>query len=262
MTNTPPIHEDELHALVDVRLSPQAASALQARIAGDEQAQATLQAWKAQRELLRQLHRPLLDEEVPPAMVRAARQAGQLRDRGDRWWRWGGIAAGVVLAFAAGWFGSSQWRGAMDLAMAPGRTFAHQAALAHLVYLPEQRHPVEVPAAQQDHLVQWLSKRLGRPLKVPQLGPQGYELVGGRLLPGDDGARAQFMYQNAAGERITLYVGAVKNGAAGSKETTFRFTTGPVPGFYWVDQGFGYALAGQLQREALMNLAHAVYAQL
>jgi anti-sigma factor RsiW len=122
---------------------------------------------------------------------------------------------------------------------------------------------VEVTAAQQEHLVQWLSKRLGRPLKVPLLTAQGYELMGGRLLPGDDGARAQFMYQNGAGQRLTLYLGALKPGAADARETSFRFLDdGPVPGFYWVDQGFGYALAGQLPRPALQELARAVYAQL
>jgi anti-sigma factor RsiW len=153
--------------------------------------------------------------------------------------------------------------------------------MAHAVYQPEQRHPVEVPAAQQEHLVQWLSKRLGRPLKVPLLTAQGYDLVGGRLLPGDTGARAQFMYQNMAGERVTLYLGAlVPTPAAQSlpragpaapsfqptpraSETAFRFTEeGPVPGFYWTDQGFGYALSGQLSRPALQALAIAVYQQL
>jgi anti-sigma factor RsiW len=71
------------------------------------------------------------------------------------------------------------------------------------------------------------------------------------------------MYQNAAGQRLTLYLGALKPGAADARETSFRFLDdGPVPGFYWVDQGFGYALAGQLPRPALQELARAVYAQL
>jgi anti-sigma factor RsiW len=35
-----------------------------------------------------------------------------------------------------------------------------------------------------------------------------------------------------------------------------------VPGFYWVDQGFGYAIAGKLSRPALQELATAVYRQL
>ena len=139
--------------------------------------------------------------------------------------------------------------------------FAQQAAVAHAVYQPEQRHPVEVAAAQQEHLVQWLSKRLGRPLTLPVLTAQGFELVGGRLLPGETGARAQFMYQNGAGQRITLYLGALDGADQG--ETAFRLhADGPVPAFYWLDQGFGYALSGPLSREALLALATAVHQQL
>jgi anti-sigma factor RsiW len=132
--------------------------------------------------------------------------------------------------------------------------------------------PVEVTAAQQDHLVQWLSKRVGRPLKVPVLAAEGYELVGGRLLSGDGGARAQFMFQNAAGLRLTLYLGAIDAALPGStakaasppsQETAFRYSgDGPVPSFYWVDQGFGYALSGAVSRDELMKLAQLVYQQL
>jgi anti-sigma factor RsiW len=127
---------------------------------------------------------------------------------------------------------------------------------------------VEVGSAEQEHLVKWLSKRLGRPLKVPDLTGQGFELVGGRLLPGDAGAtavRAQFMFQNTAGERLTLYLGAVQGDAGGvnTQESAFRFANeGPISSFYWVDQGFGYALTGPVPRDRLMQLAQAVYQQL
>lgn len=132
------------------------------------------------------------------------------------------------------------------------------------MYAPEVRHPVEVEAAQQAHLVQWLSKRLQRPLQVPQLGAQGWQLVGGRLLPGEHGARAQFMFQDAAGERVTLYIGALERGAPQAMhETAFRFASeAGVQSFYWVDRGFGYALAGSLPRARLLELAEAAYRQL
>ena len=179
----------------------------------------------------------------------------------QQWWRWGGMAAGLALAFGLGWFTHGQGGPAATLARAqPAREFVHQAALAHAVYAPEVRHPVEVGSAQEEHLVQWLSKRLGRPLKVPKLQAQGYELVGGRLLPGDDGARAQFMYQNAHGERVTLYLGSAPKGVqADQASTEFRYAgDGPVPGFYWVDEGFAYALSGALTRPQLLQLAQAV----
>lgn len=65
---------------------------------------------------------------------------------------------------------------------------------------------MEVAADQEAHLVAWLSKRLGTPLKVPRLDTLGFGLVGGRLLPGDQGPVAQFMYQDGQGQRLTLYV--------------------------------------------------------
>ena len=102
-------------------------------------------------------------------------------------------------------------------------------------------------------------------MKVPDLSAQGYELVGGRLLPGENGARAQFMFQAPGGERVTLYLGALEAGAdaASRQETAFSFSgTGPVPGFYWTDAGFGYALSGQLSRTELLSLATAAYQQL
>ena len=99
-------------------------------------------------------------------------------------------------------------------------TWARRAAIAHIVYSPEVRHPVEVGADQEAHLVAWLSKRLGTPLKVPHLGDLGYTLVGGRLLPGERGPVAQFMYQDGKGQRLTLYV---RVNADDSRETAFRF---------------------------------------
>lgn len=267
------LSDAEIHALVDGQLTAAEREALEARLAHDAAARDRLAAWQSQREALRGLHRELLDEPLPASLLEAAHRMGDARRRGERWWRWGGLAAGVVLAFGAGWLARGQWvfqDEARMLARSPASptlpAFARDAVLAHAVYTPEKRHPVEVAASEQEHLVQWLSRRTGRPLKVPDLQAQGYALVGGRLLPGEAGARAQFMFQNAQGQRLTLYLGAVAPGPSGtpaSSETAFRFAPdGPVPAFYWVDQGFGYALSGPLSREALMALAEAVYRQL
>ncbi|MBI2725121.1 MAG: anti-sigma factor [Polaromonas sp.] len=271
---------DRINALVDSRLKPDEQAKAIAQLGGDADALDTLHAWQAQRESLRALHRPLLDEAIPDALLAAARRGRQSRQQLDQWWRWGGMAAAVTLAFGVGWLSHGQLSNTPAQLMAAGKApqgFIHQASLAHAVYSPEVRHPVEVTAAQQEHLVQWLSKRVGKPLKVPVLASQGYELVGGRLLPGEGGARAQFMFQNQAGLRLTLYLGSVdgnpaKPGTAtatppaekpNSQETAFRYSAdGPVPSFYWVEQGFGYALSGPVSKEELMKLAQLVYQQL
>ena len=138
---------------------------------------------------------------------------------------------------------------------------ARRAALAHATYSPEVRHPVEVGADQEQHLVAWLSKRLGGEVRAPKLDGEGMALVGGRLLPRDPGPVAQFMYQNAQGRRVTLYV---RTEGLDQRETAFRFAReGRVRVFYWIDRKFGYALSSaDMDREELLKLANVVYRQL
>ncbi len=280
MTRNSEILQNKINTLVDSQLLPDEQAAAMVQISQDPESLATLRAWQTQREALRSLHRPLLDETIPNTLLAAARRSQKEYQQLDQWWRWGGMAAAVMLAFGVGWFSKGQLGNSFGQQLASNKTpamqtFIHQASLAHAVFSPEVRHPVEVTAAQQEHLVQWLSKRVGKPLKVPILTTQGYELVGGRLLPGDGGARAQFMFQNPAGLRVTLYLGAVESNPTvktakndttpktDSQETAFRYSAdGPVPSFYWVEQGFGYALSGPISREELMKLAQLVYQQL
>ena len=267
----PPPTDDELHALVDGQLDPDRRSAVEEALARDPAMAARVAAWHTQRDALRRLHGELLDEPVPAALMSALDRNQPRQAQRSSWMRWGGMAASVLVAFAAGWLGNAQWSmqhsTPAQLAKAPAmRDFVHDASIAHAVYAPEKRHPVEVAAAEQQHLVQWLSKRLDRPLKVPDLSSLGYTLVGGRLLPGETGARAQFMFEDVAGERVTLYIGildAQAPGSTASRETAFRFASeGPVPSFYWVDQGFGYAVAGKLPRDVLLKLATLAYRDL
>ncbi|MFM0248115.1 anti-sigma factor [Paraburkholderia sediminicola] len=170
-----------------------------------------------------------------------------VRHRTPRW-RQAGVAAtcmamGVALGSSPGWMSANF---AADPAV-----FAKRADIAYAVYAPEQRHPVEVAAPQRDQLVNWLSRRLGQRLSVPSLREYGYSLIGGRLLPGESGPAAQFMYQNAAGARLTMYVAAVPKGA-----TAFRlFRDGNRSTFYWGSLGMGCALTGQVSEAQLRSMA-------
>lgn len=265
--NAEALTDIELHQLVDGQGDDTHMAKLRERLARDPVAQAKVAAWQAQRELLGGLHRQLLDEPIPVVLTEAVQRVHASQQSLAQWRRRSGMAAAILLSFGAGWLAHQVGTGptagtALSIAQAD---FVQQASSAYAVYSPEVRHPVEVAAADQAHLVQWLSKRIGKPLKVPDLSAQGYALVGGRLLPGSAGARAQFMFQNGSGGRITLYLGAVGDPAkvADRQETAFRFAAeGQLASFYWVDQGFGYALTGRIQRDALMALAQAVYPQL
>lgn len=271
------VPDEALHALLDGQLSAHEQADVRRLLAQDAEATQRLAQWREQREALRSLHTRLLDEPVPQSMRASLERATRAQQRTNSWWRWGGMAAGLMLAFGAGWMSHlslDEPQAMLARVNAQPQSFARQAAVAHVVYAVEQRHPVEVASSEQAHLVQWLSKRLGRPLSTPVLTAEGFELMGGRLLPGNDGARAQFMYQGRDGQRLSLYVGALDASAMQAPqqeaslspspdETAFRFTgEGPVPGFYWVDQGFGYALSGPLPRDQLARLARLVYQQL
>jgi len=208
---------------------------------------------KALSQALHQLYDPVLEEPLP----------GRLRARRQRW-RAPAIAAGwVILGLCAGTIAGWQLHASRPAsapqAEVPG--FVKRAAVAHATYSPEVRHPVEVGADQEQHLVAWLSKRLGAPVRAPKLEAVGYSLVGGRLLPGDNGPVAHFMYQTAQGRRITLYV---RTEAAENRETAFRFAAeGNVKVFYWIDRKLGYALSSaDLSRDDLLSVADAVYRQL
>ena len=137
---------------------------------------------------------------------------------------------------------------------------AVRAARAHAMYAAEPRHPIEVRAT-EEHLVRWLSRRLNYDLKVPVLAEEGFELLGGRLLPAvDGGAIALFMYQDAAGKRLTLSVTRRKQS---DPVTAFRFAKeGPVSVFYWIDRDCGYFLSGDLDKPTLARIAGSVYRQL
>lgn len=246
------IDDAELHAYVDGVLPPPRRAAVEAMLRADAQAMARVDAYREQNRLLRAALEPLLTQPIPDRLHRH-----RVRPRGNMPRRYGAMAASLLLAGAVGWF----LRGELQPAPAGWtQVLVQRAAQAHLVYAPEVLHPVEVGAAQEQHLVQWLSKRLGKPVRAPHLESLGFQLVGGRLLPGERRPAAQFMYQDDQGRRLTLYVAV---NSESNRETAFRYAEdGGLSTFYWVEEGIGYALAGQLERERLLPVAQAVYRQL
>jgi anti-sigma factor RsiW len=172
--------------------------------------------------------------------------------------RWAPLAAAILIAALAG-AGGYLVRGLTIDARRPDSAFVTTAIGAHSVYAPEVRHPVEVGAAEEAHLVQWLTKRIGANVRAPALASLGWKLVGGRLLPDRGLPAAQFMYEDGTGRRLTLYM----RKEPGLDNTAFQFDERDGFGaFYWVDRPLAYAIAGRLSREELMSLANAVYGQL
>jgi anti-sigma factor RsiW len=167
------------------------------------------------------------------------------------------VAAAAIVAFVAG--GAAGWmaRGASAAAPTASDVFATEALDAHKLYVVEVRHPVEVPGSERAHMTQWLSKRLGEDLRVPDLQSIGLKLVGGRLLPGPTGAAAFYMYESPSGERFTMYCAK-----ADMPETALRYTSGEqLAAFYWIDDRVAYVISGPADRERLEKVTKAAYEQ-
>jgi anti-sigma factor RsiW len=259
------ISENDLHAYVDGALPATRRAEVEDWLRGEPAEAARVEAYRAQKAALKALFDPVLAEPLPPSLAdfaeRPVVEPLPARHAGWRATSLLRLAASLVLALlggVAGWLAHGQYAAGERLAQ--GVPLSHQAAVAHVVYSPDVRRPVEVAADQEEQLVKWLSKRLGTPVSPPRLGAVGYELVGGRLLPGNSGPVAQFMYQDGSGQRLTLYV---TTEGVGKPETGFRFAReGAINVFYWIDGKFGYALSAGIDKGELAKVATAVYDQL
>jgi anti-sigma factor RsiW len=255
------VDEHELSAFLDGRLPAERAAAIDSYLAAHPEERARLQQYQEQQQELRHAFAAQSGEPIP-ASLRVGRLLAVQRSR--RHWQWGAAAAAAVLLVLGGIAGWSahDWstgRAASNQSAqaVTERAITADALAAHRVFSVEVRHPVEVDAAQQAHLVQWLSKRLGRPLVVPDLSSTGFQLMGGRLLPSEAGPAAQFMYQKG-NNRLTLYE---RSDTAG--QTAFRYSEeNGIGEFYWSDQDFGYALTAKTDRQQLLQLAEIIFHQL
>ena len=254
-----PVEEDDLQAWVDGRLTPEDAEAVENYFAAHPELRERWSQYAEQRRELRAVFARSGEEPIP-ARLSVARLTVERRRQHHR--QVARIAAAVALLIVGaigGW-------GAHDLlpvltssasAMLASSVF-DDAIAAHRTFSVETRHPVEVGANEEAHLVQWLSKRLGHQLIVPDLNPLGFRLMGGRLLPADSGPAALFMYEDGKGTRLSCYY--IVTDVAGETEFQFREQNG-ISAFYWVDDGLAYAIAANAPRDLLLKVAEIVYHQ-
>jgi anti-sigma factor RsiW len=264
-----------LSAWIDGELSPEQRTEVEAWLREHPDDAARVRAWSADARSLRAALDPVLGEAVPAALTQTVWRKGPAVLPNRAWMRW---AAGFALFVLGGAVGAGlMWRvqgaPATHLAAAPASGWLQRAAVAHSVYVPEVRHPVEV-RAQEEHLSRWLTRRLDVQVKLFDLREQGFELVGGRLLPDASGPSAQLMYQSIAPagvasaaakpERVTVYLRKPDD----ATPAAFRYEQqGELGLFYWVEGKSansgptGYALVGTLPREKLLALAEAIYRQ-
>lgn len=248
-----PITEDDLLAFVDGQLDEQRRLEVLAYLDTNPEAAVRVAVYKHQNNAMHKYFDPVLEEPIPKRLLTYRASS---RMRSVHVWRYAAILAWVFIGGLVGWM----LHGTLDERQAPAYAFAQQAVTAHAIYVSEVTHPVEVAADQEAHLVKWLSNRLGVEIRAPQLSKAGYDLIGGRLLPSEAGPAAQFMYEDAAGKRLTLYIRA---GMKSAHEEVYHYLQeGNVGVSYWMDEHIACALSGELEKTRLLKLAENIYDQL
>ena len=250
--NDLPVTEDELHAYVDGELPADRCAAVEAWLGAHPDDAARVAAWRLQADAIRARYADVARQPVPQKLNL------KRMSYASRSWK-AAAAAAVIAAFFLGGYAGWTARDTTGDAPNPFERLTAQALDAHRVYTVEVRHPVEVTAKDSEHLQQWLSKRVGYPLRAPKLEAEGLQLVGGRLLPTPDGgAAAFFMYENASGERFTLYCARTK-----TPNTAMHYEAADKAGaIYWVDSNVAYVISGASERKQLWQVARAAYEQI
>lgn len=251
-TKSKSVPEQELHAFLDGQLDGPRHDRIAAAVASEPELAQRVEQLRRLVDVMHAAYDSVLDEPVPPEMLRTVIDHGRsplLRMAAvAAWMTIGGVIGGLIV-------GNSKMSPFTEVTAE--RPLPREAAYAHAVYVPEVRHPVEVGADERAHLNAWLSKRLAAPVVAPDIREAGYQLVGGRLLPDAGRPAAQFMYEDAHGTRITLYV---RGDSERARDTALRHTQdGNIGIVYWLDGSLAYALAGNIDRAQLQHVAEEMY---
>jgi anti-sigma factor RsiW len=252
-----PIAEQELQAYVDGRLWPARQRDVEHHLQAQPELAQRVAAYRAQRAALRSAFASQADEPVPPELNLARLIEARLRQRRGKWRLAAAFALALCVGGAAGWY--------LDRPATPDRTRLAVSALqleamsSHAVYAADRRHPVEVTAAEQQHLAQWLSNRLGRTVAPPDLRRVGYTLLGGRLLATERGAAAAlFMYDDEQGSRLSVLMRPMAQELSAGRSD---MNQGTVNLCAWISKGIGYAVVAAKPDEAVDRVAEQISEQ-
>lgn len=288
----PSISETDLQGYVDKRLSDARRGEVETYLASHPEDARRLAGYSRINSGLHGDFDPVLNEEIPDRLLACFHNQAEparhpvrkpfadlltkLRGLAERFFGGGGTTGIPVpvspgsgwtpasYAFTATWISLGVvlgWQMQRALPHSGMPPMVQHAAVAYVTYASEVAHPVEIQASNEDHLEAWLSKRLGMDLRAPKLEAVGFKLMGGRLLAGTQGPAAQFMYEDSVGRRLTLYVKTQE--MRHDKSASFEFAQEKeVNAFYWIDDGTGFVLSGNLARADLLKAAVAAHEQM
>jgi anti-sigma factor RsiW len=251
-----PITEDDLHAYVDHALEPERSAEVATYLDRHPDVAKRIGAFSEHRELLRAALAPIAEEPIPPALNLSRIVESRRHRRLPTSWA---MAAMLLISLGIGGIGGWAARDGLQSSSGGVVALAQEAADSYSVYAPDRVRPVELRASDSGELVQWVSDRLQRQVKVPDLTTSGYRLMGGRLVATSHGPAAMFMYDDDRGSRIIVLSRPMSSTDHDTPMTPHA--KDGVSGFAWADDGTGYSLVGRAPPTSLRPVADEVRKQ-
>ena len=131
---------------------------------------------------------------------------------------------------------------------------------AHTVFAAEGAHAVEVPAAQREQLMAWLSKRLHVQVGPPDLRPFEFQLLGGRLLPVLGAHAGQYLYERND-QRLSVYISAKKDAALAHRPECVNRDGEALAQCAWQEGSLGFYVTAPMTVDALSQIALEIQRQ-
>ncbi|MHA6767473.1 anti-sigma factor family protein [Sphingobium ummariense] len=252
-----PITDDDLQGYVDDAIDSRRRAEVEAYLAGYPQIAERIAVDRALRSTLREALGPIADEPVP-AELNLARLIDR-HQRSHQSWRSGPwqVAAALLLMVVGG-VGGWGLRSAQEPPRAGIAALAQEATDSYAVYAPDVGRPVEITATDAPQLIKWASRRLERPVSIPDLSGAGYSFIGGRVVPTPHGPAVLYMFDNGKGTRLTL----LSRNMAIDRDTPMKLgNAGSVTSVSWSRDGLGFSLVGPLDETELHPIADVARAQ-
>ncbi|MFG1425671.1 anti-sigma factor family protein [Roseixanthobacter glucoisosaccharinicivorans] len=251
-----PITEDDLNGFIDGTLDPERQAEVGAYLDAHPEVAGRIATYAEQGDMLRAAFAPVIEEPVPTELDLSRMIEDRRRPRPIPRWA---MAAAAVLLVCAGGLGGWSLR---DMVIPPSegvQALAREAVASYAAYAPDQVRPVEIRAIDRDVLANWTSKRIGRPVAIPDLTTAGYRLMGGRVVPTEHGPAALFMYDDDRGTRLVMLARPMR----GAPDMPMApHVDGDLNGLAWAEQGLGYSLVGAVSPNLLHPLADEVRRQI
>lgn len=217
--------EIRLSAYLDGQLPQTEVEEIDAILAEDDDARVVFEKLKLGSEFGARAFDRMLQDPIPLDLVRTIKDVGKSDEvppksgfatipvaaaaprRPSAFWP-KALAASLVIFIAGGAAGYlvSEHRNAAEapLQIAAARTWLDDIADYHRIYSRQTRHLVEVPANEQQHIVEWLSASTGVTFTLPDLSDKNLTFEGARLLVAGGKPTAQLLYRDAENEIFAI----------------------------------------------------------